>query len=266
MNTNEQRERMAGPAVDVAMASVAGRQHRRLGRPNQDAAAWRRGPGGLVLAVCDGCGSGRRSEIGAALGARLWVQVLTERLALGPVAADELPALGARVLARLAPIAAALGDDLAEVAREHLLFTSLVAVVGADDVVVGALGDGVVVLGDVTEILGPFADNAPPYLAEAWFGAARPWATWTRPRAAIDRLILATDGAEPLVTATVDGPSLDALTADDRIFRNPVALERRLRLLADDAVEVDWDARRTWRRPGLLDDDTTAVCVRWSRS
>jgi hypothetical protein len=49
------------------------------------------------------------------------------------------------------------------------------------------------------------------------------------------------------------------------IYKNPYALERRLRLLADDGLHIDWDAHRTFRRGALLDDDTTAVCVRWSR-
>lgn len=259
-----------GPGGDLAIAagSVAGWVHRRVGRPNQDAARVVRTSAGVAIAVCDGCGSGSRSEIGAAIGARVWTQAIAARLrAGGAFTPADFEALATSVLERLAVVAATMGDDLAEVTREHFLFTSLVAAVTDDQVAVAAVGDGVVVLGDVVHVLGPFADNAPPYLTEAWFGPPRALATWTRSRAEIDRLVLATDGAMPLVAAP-DGraaPRLDELAADDVIYKNPYALERRLRLLADDGLHIDWDAHRTFRRGALLDDDTTAVCVRWSR-
>lgn len=253
-------EAAVGGDLEIAAGSVAGWVHRRVGRPNQDAARVVRTPAGVAIAVCDGCGSGSRSEIGATLGARVWAQVMTARLRDGgAITAADLQAMAATVLDRLAVVAATLGDDLAEVTREHLLFTSLVAAITDDQVVVAAIGDGVVVLGDVVHVLGPFADNAPPYLTEAWFGPPRAVATWSRARAEVGRLILATDGAVPLV-----GAALDELAGLDAIYRNPYALERRLRLLADDGLEIDWDAHRTHRKPALLDDDTTAVCVRWS--
>ena len=66
--------------TEVAAGSVAGRMHRRLARPNQDAVSWIRARRGVVLVVCDGCGGAPRSEVGAALGARLWSRALVERL------------------------------------------------------------------------------------------------------------------------------------------------------------------------------------------
>ena len=262
-------EAAGGGDLEIAAGSVAGWVHRRVGRPNQDAARVVRTPAGVAIAVCDGCGSGSRSELGATVGARLWTQVVAERLRDGgPITPGDFAAMAAIVLERLAVVAAAMGGDLAEVTREHLLFTSLVAAITDDQVAVAAVGDGVVALGDVIHVLGPFADNAPPYLTEAWFGPPRALATWTRARADIGRLVLATDGAVPLVTppaGRMAGPTLDELAALDAIYANPYALERRLRLLADDGLDIDWDAHRTHRRAALLDDDTTAVLVRWSR-
>ena len=55
----------------LAFATVAGRMHHLSGRNNQDAYAWTQGPGGLIAVVCDGCGSGPHSEVGAQVGARL---------------------------------------------------------------------------------------------------------------------------------------------------------------------------------------------------
>ncbi|MEZ4401143.1 MAG: protein phosphatase 2C domain-containing protein [Kofleriaceae bacterium] len=249
------------PAVEVAVASVAGAAHRRLGRPNQDAAHVVRVPGGVVAVVCDGCGSGRRSEVGATLGARLWTQVVAARLRAGAtVGAVDIDALAAEVLARLAVVAAALGDDVAEVTRDLLLFTSVVAVVTDAQVVVAAIGDGVVVLDEEAHVLGPFPDNAPPYLAEGWFGPVPAARVWSSPRTASGRLILATDGAVPLV----DGAgTLAALVDDAAVYRNPAVLERRLALRATDQIALDWDAQVSRQRAALLDDDTTLAVVRW---
>lgn len=248
--------------VELAVGTVAGSLHRRLGRPNQDAVSTLRTRHGLALAVCDGCGSGARSEIGATIGARLWSRAIADRLADGgPLTADDLEALAAIVLDRLAVVADALGGDRAEVTRDHLLFTSVCAAITADQIAVLAIGDGVVGLGDEVHVLGPFADNQPPYLTEAWFGVPRAPVTWLRPRAELTGLVLATDGATGLV-----GDRLTDLAGADAIYGNRFALTRRLALLADDRVDIDWDAHRTVRRPALLDDDTTIVCARWSAS
>lgn len=243
--------------IEIACGSVAGALHRRLGRPNQDAAHVVQTPHGTAIAVCDGCGSGARSEIGAAVGARLWTAAIAEQLATG--APVDFAAIAATVLERLAVVAAALGER-AEVTRDHLLFTSLCAAITDDELVVAAIGDGVIGLGDEVVVLGPFADNQPPYLTEAWFGVTHPPVVWRRLRRDVGSVMLATDGAVPI---SRDG--FADLTAADVLYRNRVALTRRLGLLADDRIEIDWDAHRTVRHAALLDDDTTVVLARWSQ-
>src|SRR5687768_3993005 len=89
-------------STEVAAGRGAGRTHRRLSRPNQDAVAWTRTARGVVLVVCDGCGGAPRSEVGAALGARLWSRALAERLEGGAAADAALfEAAGADVIAHL---------------------------------------------------------------------------------------------------------------------------------------------------------------------
>lgn len=259
------RAEVAEPGFEVATGSVAGRLHRRLGRPNQDAVSWRLGPGGLVVVVCDGCGSGARSEVGAELTARLWLRALAARVD-GGAAVDEalFATAGDEVLDHLAAFAAALagtGDaERTALISSHLLATSLCAVVTADLVGTHAIGDGVVGLGLQQRIHGPFPDNQPPYLALGLLGRRPTGETWLAD-ATVGSLVLATDGATPLVAATGELDLLDAI--DDRLHRNPQALTRRLGLLADDAITIDWDARRVARRPAVLDDDTTIALARW---
>ncbi len=258
----------AARTVEVATGSVAGRVHRRLGRPNQDAVAWRLGSGGLVMVVCDGCGSGARSEVGAELSARLWLRALAARVDAGAAIDAELfAAAGDEVLDHLATLCAALGcashEARAELVVSHLLATALCAIVTAEVAAVHALGDGVIGLGREQRLIGPFADNQPPYLALGLVGDRPVGETWIAD-AAVGSAVLATDGAGPLL----GGAPWDLLDAAgpgaDPLYRNPAALTRKLGLLAEDTTAIDWDARRVERRPALLDDDTTIALARWT--
>ncbi|MFN7131809.1 MAG: protein phosphatase 2C domain-containing protein, partial [Myxococcales bacterium] len=62
--------------LQIAAGSVIGRLHANAGRNNQDAFDVSVGPEVAVAVVCDGCGSGARSEVGAVLGARLLTAAL----------------------------------------------------------------------------------------------------------------------------------------------------------------------------------------------
>ena len=179
---------------ELASASVCGRDHQRVGRNNQDALAVERGARHLVLVVADGCGSSPGSEVGARLGARLVAAALLRRLeprvedmaaagslpskpagdaavrgldaALALARADVLSQLGA--LARgLCALPVPDHRCLAAAVREQLLFTLVGAVVGPEETVLFALGDGLLALNDRSFPLGPFPGNQPPYLGYA---------------------------------------------------------------------------------------------------
>jgi hypothetical protein len=245
--------------TEVAAGSVAGRAHRRMSRPNQDAVAWVRTRDAVVMVVCDGCGGAPRSEVGAALGARLWSRALAERLEAGaPADAELFEAAGADVIVHLTALAAAMAPDPTGVVIDHFMFTSLAAVITPETIAVHAVGDGVIALGDAVQVVGPFPENQPPYLAQALVGKRPPGITWIADPREIDRVAIATDGAGQL-------PCIGDLAADI-VFRNPAALTRKLALLAEDTVEIDWDERRVVRTPALLDDDTTIAFARWSVS
>ncbi len=252
--------------IEIAAGSVAGRVHRKLCKPNQDAVAWRRlAGGGAVLVVCDGCGGASRSEVGAALGARLWTEALVAgRLDRGAAVDEELfVGAGADVLGRLGELAAAMGSPATAVV-DHFMFTTIAAVVTPARVAIWAVGDGVFSLGEVVHVIGPFPDNQPPYLAQALLGQPARGQFWMADPREIDRVAIATDGAGALVDGIWSSAGLTGL-ASDVVFRNPAALTRKLSLLAEDTVEIDWDARRVDRRAALLEDDTTIALARWRR-
>jgi len=201
--------------------------------------------------VCDGCSGGARSEVGAAIGARLWISAIAAQVETG-VGVD-LDRARDRVLAELGALVGAMGGDRDETVREHLLFTSVIAVWTPARLEVRSIGDGVIAIdGDVRAIA--FEDNAPPYLA---YGLAGPTPRWTAAIVRDDarRVMIATDGAAAI-------ESLDSFAADDRWFANPDALRRALAVQNREELSIDHARGAIVRRPLPLDDDTTIVVMR----
>lgn len=255
----------------LAAATVQGREHARAGRNNQDALWARATEHGLAAVVADGCGSGAQSELGAQLGARRCVEaaltLLERRVSVD--SPEFLPRLGADVLCFLQALTGELGE---RAIGEALLFTLVGAIVTPEHTLVFSAGDGLWALNGDVHRLGPFPNNAPPYLAYGLLkpGAVSLQANALRPTIEVDSLLLGTDGvadlaglSEALVPESEQpvGP-LGQFWSDERYFRNPDALRRRLSLLNREAVRADFTARRLVRVPGLLADDTTLVVLR----
>jgi len=245
---------------EIAGGTATGRSHALVGKPNQDAYAWFASGDVLAAVVCDGCGSGAHSEVGARLGARIVTARLAARLAEG--ASPDSPALldGVRtdLLTALAGLASAMGGRLAEVVSEHFLFTVVGLAVAGERGCVFAAGDGIVALhGEVIQ-LGPFPGNEPPYLGYGLLGNAdAPALSMIRAFGVreVHSVLLGTDGATNLA-------DLPCFWEDDRHFHNRDALRRRLALMSRDVVRPDWTERRMVRQAGLLEDDTTVVVAR----
>jgi hypothetical protein len=245
-------------SLHVCGGSVRGREHRRLGRNNQDALAIARGADRIVAIVADGCSSGTHSEVGARLGARHLASLLAT-VELAPATLDQVAERCCGELTRfLGLLLAGLGGpEPAQQANLHdlLLFGFLAAVVTSEHYLVFGVGDGLISRdGQLTQI-DPGPDNAPPYLAYRLVADLE--ATWPRPRvycagdtAALQTLLIGTDGAAALIRERRAGDQivgLAALECDRRLTHNPSLLAKRLRLIGE--------------QPGLLLDDTTIALV-----
>lgn len=243
----------------VATAAVPGARHLRTGRNGQDAAVAWTSPGRGAVVVCDGCGSGASSEVGARLGAQLAIHAIGELLAIGRPPSTIWNDVRSRVVAALAQLAGDMLGDRAQIVHDHFLFTIVAAAWSApdDEVAVWALGDGGYALGDRQIVLGPFADNQPPYLgydlleaipsSEAHLDVAS---------ACCGSVVVATDGAVEL--------GLDTFADTRRYFANPDALRRHLAILARGNERVDWQARKVERQPAVLQDDGAVAILRWA--
>jgi hypothetical protein len=247
--------------VRITHGSIPGRAHRRLGRNNQDGVALRRGADALCAVVTDGCSSGAASEVGARLGAA-WLASWIPRYAraLGPDVDDT--ALAAAVTGGLADRLGELATLVDPEARpsvvaDLLLFTFIAVLVEPRRTRVLALGDGIVAAsGRDPIVLEPGPDNAPPYVAYHALRAEDLAPEAQRPAPsiplsldtdALDTLVLATDGALPLL----DG-ELQSWLSDPSLAGHPRGVQRRLNRLDD-------------VRPELADDLSVVVLHR-SRS
>jgi len=257
-NVPFQRENL--PAVDVdqfevAAGSVPGREHLRLKRGSQDAFSFRQERDCLVAVVCDGCGSGAHSEVGAKLGARLLVSGLIARLADGREPSRDILAAAVRedLLSQLEFIATAIGGDPRDVISEYFLFTVVGAVITPTITMTFSIGDGLVAVNGKCAELGPFNDNQPPYPAYELlcpgFVDTYLEVHTAAPTAGISSMVLASDGALDL------RDPLDEFWRRDLFFRNRDAVRRRLTIVNRDTAESR----------GPLLDDTTLISIRRRR-
>jgi hypothetical protein len=266
MNTKEE----SVTPFAIAGGSVTGRAHVAAGRNNQDAFCWASDADGLVAVVCDGCSSGPHSEVGAQVGSRLLAQAATRLLRSSLDVADLLEQIRQDVLASLRVLARDMSVDVASFSRrvaDHFLFTIVGVVITARGATTFSLGDGLVVINGERTQLGPFPNNEPPYLGYALLpgtlnrGASEDLSFKVHRSMApneVQSLVLGTDGAVELEAVAerpiqgreeVVGP-LSQFWRDDRFFRNPDMVRRRLAVL------------NRAPRGGLLSDDTTLVVIR----
>lgn len=268
---------------EIAGGSVPGRSHTSIGKANQDAYTWYRGEDCLIALVADGCGSGKRSEIGAELGLRLLAWSLAQAAPLQVRAGKSLGELeffeGARIslLGEIDRLLLAMGGSRMEAVADFFLFTVVGLCIAGEEACLFSAGDGLFALnGRVTE-LGPFARNEPPYLGYGLLDVSATAREPPRfvvhevlPAREIEAIVLGTDGACDLHRASARplpggggevGP-LDQFWRDDVHFKNRDSIRRRLSLINREVSRPVWEERRMVKERGLLEDDTTVVALR----
>ncbi len=256
---------------ELAAASTIGRDHRLIGRNNQDAWYHISTDRVTVIVVADGCGEGLYSEVGARLGSRLMVEALFEASEDGG-ASPELVLEIARqnVVKKIEQLVGFFVGPRGQIINEHFLFTLVGCVLTETMSWFFSIGDGYLAVNGTELPLGSFEGNMPPYLSYALVTTAlapsllkgtihRVLATTD-----LDSFVLGTDGlqdyvkrkSDPIPGKTELVGSLDQLAKVDRYFLNPDALRRRLSLISRDTF------REGRPVPGLLGDDTTLVVGR----
>ncbi len=134
--------------------------------------------------------------------------------------------------------------------RRYFLFTVVGALITEREAVFFSIGDGLISANDRLVTIGPYPDNAPPYLAYSLIpfhhcaDASRFTVHLRVPTPELDRFVLGTDGATPLLDGSLTLPGKyeasclgDRWWEEDLYYTNPAALTKRLRVLATDFAE-----------------------------
>jgi hypothetical protein len=273
---------------ELAQGSTCGRDHRVSGKNNHDAVSCLINDEAIIAIVCDGCSSGKHSEVGAKLGAQLIATTLCQYIyKIGEsinLLTPEQPfpyweRVRQDVLAQLRVLANAMGSSLSQTVNEYFLFTVVGLLVLPNYTSVFSIGDGVFVINGEVNTIGPFPNNAPPYLAYGLTGSslAEEQAQLLDfqihrafPNQEIDSIMIGTDGVCDLANVTAKempgkpdlvGP-LSQFWEKDLFFRNPDALRRRLSLINRDVTRLNPVGLALKKELGLLPDDTTMAVIR----
>lgn len=272
---------------EIAGGTVCGRDHFQSGKNNHDAYHWLMSDQAIIAIVCDGCGSGKHSEVGAQLGARLIAEAIArQRCRFG----DHLLVFSLRVesllerarldvLAQLRVLANSMGESLTQIVNDYFLFTALGVLITPYRCSTFSLGDGIIIVNEEITRLGPFVANEPPYLAYGLVGSSLTQSQpellnfqihQCMPTAAVKSILIGTDGVADLIkTAEKKMPGkkefvgqVSQFWQEDRYFKNPDMVRRKLTLVNREVVKVDQKNNQVIREIGLLPDDTTLVVIR----
>ena len=268
---------------ELAAGSVRGREHLRLERNNQDAYAILRNEQYTVAVVCDGCGSGQHSEVGAQIGARLTIKSLTRALSNqfskgNPISFHELlEQVRQDLLRQIDNLAQAMGGNWVQTLKDYFLFTIVGVVITSTEILVFSLGDGVIIINGQEIDLGSFPGNSPPYLAYGLCETVSNHGFRSHllpPLEQVESILIGTDGVRELMNvAQQQLPGKQELVGlisqfwqEDHYFTNPDQIRRRLSLINREVTKFDRQTQKLQKTPGLLPDDTSLVVLRRMRS
>jgi len=251
---------------EYACGSIIGRNHVLASKNNQDALRIVLWDNFMTAVVCDGCGSGKHSEVGAKLGTRMVTEAIADLLHQGLAISepDFWNVLKINLLQKVKAFVAISTNEAQESVMEfvnnYLLFTIVGLVITPNETVTFSMGDGAIAVNGKLTQIPAYADNAPPYLA---YGLYRPEAVSFEirdrlPTSKLESLLIATDGIDDLIKVE----DINQFWQEDRYFKNPDAIRRKLAMLNREEVKPDWHKRELTKRSGILSDDTTLVVIR----
>lgn len=260
---------------EYCSGSIAGKEHRRLWKNNQDALCLQIGEKAIVGIVCDGCGSQPHSEIGAQIGAQLVTQKLLDSLKKPFRLNRCLEETRQEIISSLRVMLSAgiIGQNMIE---EALLFSIMGFAITPAFCMIFSIGDGVYILNGRINQIGPFEDNAPPYLGYELFEEV-PFAPASLrfkihaiiPTRKLQSLLVGSDGCQGFLEnceCKIPGKdetmgTLQQFCADDRYYKGYLP-NNRLKVANREHVSGDWVNQKLIIEQGLLSDDTTFIALR----
>jgi hypothetical protein len=251
---------------EYACGSIIGRNHVLASKNNQDALRIILWDNFMTAVVCDGCGSGKHSEVGAKLGTLMVTDAIADLLHQGLAISepDFWNVLKINLLQKVKAFVEISTNEAQESVMEfvnnYLLFTIVGLVITPSETVSFSMGDGAIAVNGKLTQIPAYPDNAPPYLA---YGLYRPDAVSFEirdriPTSELESILIATDGIDDLIAVE----EVRQFWQEDRYFKNPDAIRRKLAMLNREEVKPDWQKRELIKRSGVLSDDTSLIVIR----
>ncbi|MGK7923402.1 MAG: protein phosphatase 2C domain-containing protein [Trichodesmium sp.] len=261
---------------ESAGGSVTGRNHIKAGKNNQDAYDIFSDDRCTLAVVCDGCGSCPHSEVGAKIGAKLWLTTLRQHL--NQNSEINWPIIEQEMLQQLESIAKslAISQTFADIIHNYFLFTTLGVIITPAQTTIFSLGDGVIAINEKLSIIPDFPNNAPPYLAykllnfQPLFNISLDFEI---PTLDIQSILIGSDGVKDFLESadellpgkTEKAGHISQFWQQDRYFNNPDLIRRRLSMSNREVIQPLWSNQTVKKQLGLLSDDTTIVSLRKKR-
>lgn len=270
--------------IQIAGGSIRGRDHVFGDKPNHDAFCWHQTKDFTVAVVCDGCGSGNHSEVGAKLGARIAVQAISDnlkRFSFAECKSFILEQAKQDIISQLRVLARSMSGSFSEVVMNYFLFTIVGTIITKQGIVVFSIGDGVTLVNGerINATYIPDASNAPPYIAY-WLTGSGMFEQAAMTHLSFkyvsiewhefDSILIGSDGVQDFIDAeTLNLPGKDKpvgpvsqFWTENKHFENPDMIRRRLFLTNSAGQKINWEGKKIERWRGLLPDDTTLIVVK----
>lgn len=267
---------------EIVAGTIIGKDHLLVGKNNQDAFHYVINDDMVVAVVCDGCGEGKNSEVGAKIGAKLITKTISQTINRFPDREDSVQLwerIRQDVLAQLRILANAMDKSLSQTILDYFLFTAVGVLITPHGALTFSLGDGLTIVNGKIITLGPFPNNEPPYLAYGITGSSitdkTPELLQFKVNSVtnideVQSILIGTDGVLDLIRAAelnVPGKdeavgSINQFWENDRYFKNPDMIRRKLSLINREVIRPDWKNQKIMKENGLLPDDTTLVVIR----
>lgn len=252
---------------DIRAGSVIGRDHRKIGKNNQDAYYIAQNDDTLVAIVADGCGdpSSPFSEVGSRIGAKL-VATTVLQFAKNYECCDQ--SFFNDVLDSVLRDIVKISDHIdpyneGNTLKDMFLFTIVGVIIRKDISVFFTLGDGVIRINGLQIKMSKYDNNAPPYIV---YNLMKSSLVAFEPTSIIIFNIRAVLSTKNLNSFLIGTDGVDYLTdvsefwTDSKLFENVNAVNNRLAAINRDTQTIDWESYSINKHNGPLVDDTTLIC------
>ena len=259
----------------LAKGTITGREHIRLGKNNQDAYYSVSNEDYTIAVVCDGCGSGLHSEVGAKIGAKLVVKAISNELQNGLDNTNFWDNIRLNLLSEIKKIVNILTEeDIVKFIYDYFLFTIVGVIITPSKTIIFTIGDGVIIVNNEQTFIESFSNNAPPYLAYGLcnYPELSEFKIYHELETKdINNILIGTDGVNDLIKAENNNfpgkldkkiGNISQFWEEDSYFKNREAIRRKLNLINREFTKADWINQCLKKEVGLLPDDTTFIVIK----